>query len=73
MVKTLELAISRAAVLPEAAQEELGRELLRQIDALAALRAEVDIGLAELDAGLGKDLDFAALLKELNAGHAKRS
>jgi hypothetical protein len=73
MVKTLELAMEKAATLPEAAQEELGRELLRQIDALAALRAEIDVGLAELDAGLGKEVDLAALLKELNESHAKRS
>ena len=72
MVKTLELAIEKAAALPEAAQEELGRELLRQIDALNALRAEVDIGLAELDAGLGREIDFEALLTELRDEHAKR-
>jgi hypothetical protein len=73
MVKILELAISKAATLSEAAQEEIGRELIRQIDALAALRAEIDVGLAELDAGLGKEIDFDALLKELNEDHAKQS
>ena len=73
MVKTLELALSKAAALPEAAQEELGREWLRQIDALAALRAEIDVGIAELDAGLGKEIDFAAWLKEVRESYAKRS
>jgi hypothetical protein len=73
MGKTLELAMSKAAALPEAAQEALGRELLRQIDALAALRAEIDAGLAELDAGLGREIDFDALLEELNEEHAKGS
>jgi len=73
MVKTLELALSKIAALPEAAQEEFGRQLLQQVDALEALRAEIDIGLAELDAGLGKEIDFAALLKDLNERHAKRS
>ena len=72
MVKMLELAISKAAALPEAAQEALGRELLRQIDVLANLRAEIDVGLAELDAGLSREIDFDALLKELNEDHAKR-
>ena len=45
MVKTLELALSKVAALPEAAQEEIGREILRRIDALEALRAEIDIGI----------------------------
>jgi hypothetical protein len=51
MVKTLELAMSKAANLPEAAQEQLGRE---RIDALSELRAEIEIGLRELDAALEK-------------------
>jgi hypothetical protein len=73
MVKTLELAMSKAAALPEAAQEKIGLELLKHIEALEALRAEIDIGIRELDAGLGKEIDFDALLKELNEAHAKRS
>jgi hypothetical protein len=64
VVKTLELAISKAANLPEAAQEQLGRELLERIDALAELRAEIEIGLRELDAGLGEDLDIEGLIGE---------
>jgi hypothetical protein len=72
MVKTLEIAMAKAAALPEAAQEELGRALLRHLDELAALRAEIDKGLAELDAGLDRPLDLEALLQELHENHAKR-
>jgi Arc/MetJ-type ribon-helix-helix transcriptional regulator len=72
MVKTLELAISKAAALPEAAQEELGREIIRRIDALEALRAEIDIGIKELDAGLGRELDFDEFLRRARAEHAKK-
>ena len=49
MVKTLELAITKAAALPEAAQEQLGRELLERIENFAALRAAIEIGIGELD------------------------
>jgi hypothetical protein len=42
MVKIRELAISKAAELPEAAQEQLGRELLERLDSLAELRAELE-------------------------------
>jgi hypothetical protein len=38
MIKTLELALSKVAALPDAAQEQIGRELLDRIDALGRLR-----------------------------------
>jgi hypothetical protein len=72
MVKTLELAISKAANLSEAAQEQLGRELLERIDALAELRAEIEIGLKELDAGLGEELDIEALIREARDEYARK-
>jgi hypothetical protein len=64
MVKTLQLALSKAADLPEAAQEQIGRELLERIDALARLRAEIAAGLRELDAGEGEDLDIEEFIKQ---------
>jgi hypothetical protein len=64
MVETLELALSKAAKLPEAAQEQLGRELLERIDTLAALRAELEKDLRELDAGSGEELDIEELIKQ---------
>ena len=47
----------RAAALPEAAQEHLGRELLERIERFNELRAAVEVGIGELDAGLGEELD----------------
>jgi hypothetical protein len=70
MVKTLELAISKAAELPEAAQEQLGREILERLDALAELRAELSIGIRELDAGLGEPLDIEDVIAEARREHA---
>jgi len=73
MVKTLELAISKAANLSEAAQEQLGRELLERIDALAELRAEIEVGLRELDAGLGEELDIEDLIREARDEYARKA
>jgi len=73
MVKTLELAISKAASLPDAAQEQLGRELLERIASLAELRAEIDIGIRELDAGLGEELDIESIIREARAEHGNRA
>jgi hypothetical protein len=71
MVKTLELAITKAATLPEAAQEQLGRELLERIETLAELRAEIEIGVRELDAGMGEELDVEDVIKQARDEHAR--
>jgi hypothetical protein len=70
MVKTLELAMSKAANLSEAAQEQLGREMLERIDALAELRAEIEVGLRELNAGLGEELDIEDIIRRARSDHA---
>jgi hypothetical protein len=63
MTNTLELAIAKAKELPEAAQDMLGLEILDRIAALAALRAELQIGIDELDAGLGGPLDVEDIIR----------
>ena len=73
MVKTLELAMSKAAALPEAAQEALGREMLKHIDELAALRAEIEVGIQQLDASLGRELDLEEFLRRARAEHARKA
>ena len=70
MVKTFEVAVSKVAALPEAAQEQLGRELLERVETLKNLRAQIDEGVAELDTGLGEELDVEELLRQLHKEHA---
>jgi hypothetical protein len=72
MSKTLEIAVTKASALPEAAQERLGYELLERIDNLFALRAAVDVGVAELDAGLGTLLDVEDVIRKGRAEYASR-
>jgi hypothetical protein len=72
MVKTLELAIAKAAELSEAAQEQLGREILERIDTVAELRAELEIAVRELDAGLGEPLDIEDLIAQARREHGAR-
>jgi hypothetical protein len=71
MGTALKLAMAKAADLPEAAQEQLGRELLERIETLTQLRAEIEVGVKELDAGLGEELDVDGLLDQLHAEHAR--
>ncbi len=69
MNKTLDIALSRVAALPEAAQERIGRELLDRVETLSRLRDEIDVGLAELDAGLGAPLAVDDLIRKARAEH----
>jgi hypothetical protein len=71
MVKTLELAFSKAAELPEAAQEQIGRELLDYVERLNALRADLEIGIRQLDAGEGKELDIEDVLRRARERRGK--
>lgn len=61
----LELALREAEALPEEVREELGDQLLHRIHKMIALRDDLEIGLAELDAGLG--LDGKTVFAELKA------
>jgi hypothetical protein len=71
-VKTLGLALQKAAALPEPVQEQLGREILDRIEALTELHAQLEIGLRELDAGLGREIDVEDLIRGLHAEHGAR-
>ena len=72
MSKTLELALAKAAALPEAAQEQIAYALLERIDTLAGLKSAIDEGVAELDAGLGTPLDVEEIIREAHAEYASR-
>jgi hypothetical protein len=66
MVKSVERAM---AELPEADQEQIGRQLLSHVKKLRALRAAVNAGTASLDAGKGTPLDIEEFLRPKNMQH----
>lgn len=66
MVKSLEQAIAELERLPAEDQEQIGRSLLSHVEKLRALRAEVDKGIASLDAGQGKESSIADFLRRKN-------
>ncbi|MGE0753153.1 MAG: hypothetical protein AB7K64_21490 [Variibacter sp.] len=71
MVKILEQALAEVATLPEAAQEDIGRQLLAHVEKLRRLRADIDEGIRSLDAGEGRNIDmaeFKARMKKKYAG-----
>jgi hypothetical protein len=64
MVKTLERAFDEAKALPEEAQEEMGRRWLQELEALRALRADIEEGFRSLAEEGATELDLDELLKE---------
>jgi hypothetical protein len=71
MVKTLERALAEVAGLPEAAQEQIGQELLAHVAKLRALRSDLEEGIASLDAGGGRSLDVEDVLAGARKRHGK--
>ena len=71
MVKTLQKAIAEIASLPDADQEEIGRKLLSHVEKLRQLRADIDAGIASLDAGKGGKLDIKQFIAKMNRGDGR--
>jgi hypothetical protein len=72
MAKVFKEAVDAAATLPEAEQDEIGRELLEHVEKLRALKADLQAGVASLDAGKGRPLDMKEVIARARARHAKR-
>ena len=62
------VSFSKAAKLSEAAQDQIGCDLLEHIDALTRLRAKV--GIRELGVGEGATLDVEDIIRQARAGPA---
>ena len=71
MTKVLREAIAKVEALPEAEQDRIARELIVYLDKLGALRADLAVGIRQLDAGEGRELNIDDFLKEMHAQHRK--
>ena len=63
MTSTLEFVVAKASKLPEAAQDQIALEMLDRVLAFEHLRAEIEIGIREADAGLAEPLDFDDVIR----------
>jgi ABC-type Na+ transport system ATPase subunit NatA len=64
MVKTLEQAIAEVTQLPDADQEQIGRQLLSHVEKLRSLREELDKGVRSLNAGMEKRVDIDKFVRQ---------
>lgn len=71
--KAFQLAITRAKALPEAAQERLGRAVLSGIEKLETLRADLHVGIDQLDRGEGRPIDVYEIIGQARRQHGRSS
>ncbi len=64
MNRALQQAMAELATLPDADQEEIGRQLLLHVEKLRNLRDDLDQGIRSLDAGKGRPIDIAQFVRE---------
>ena len=72
MTNTLDAAVEALEQLPEADQENIGRQVLQHVEKLRLLRGAIDQGLHSLDAGGGIELDIDEVISRARAGHDRR-
>ena len=71
MTRVLREAIAKVEALSEAEQDRIARELIDYLDKLNALRAEVEIGIRQLDAGEGRELDIEDVIRLAREEHCR--
>ena len=64
MVRTFERAIAEVAALPDADQEEIGRQVLSHVDKLRRLREKLDQSIRSLDAGKGRTFSIEEFIRQ---------
>lgn len=71
--KTLKLAMDKAGELPRQAQEQIAREVLDRVNTIEHMRAALQVGVSQLDAGLGQPLDLRAVIDRAHREHEAES
>jgi hypothetical protein len=69
MTKPLKEAVAVVEQLPEADQENIGRQMLTHVQKLQALRADIDAGIRSLDAGEGRELEVDDVIADARKRH----
>ena len=71
MNKMVEKAVGELSTLPEQVQDQLAAELLRKVEKWRALKADIDEGIADLEAGNAREIDMEDFIRRARARHAK--
>jgi hypothetical protein len=69
VARSVELAVTALASLPERDQDRMGRQVLTYIERLLQLRADIDKGSGSIEAGASEALDIEDFLRQQNERH----
>ena len=72
MTNALKKAVAEVERLPEADQEQIGRQVINHVQKLRALRADIDAGIRSLDGGKGQELDIEDVIEVARHKHGGR-
>lgn len=72
MTKVFAEAVKKIAELSEDTQNEIGYQLMDHYAAIQELREELAVGIRQLDAGLGKELDIEDVISRAQKRHGKK-
>jgi hypothetical protein len=64
-----EIAVSKVQKLPDDTREQIGRDVLLRIEKLERLRTDLQIGIDQLDAGEGTEIDIEEIISQLPSQH----
>lgn len=67
----LDVAITKAQSLPEETREQIGRDVLLRIEKLEQLRADLQLGIDQLDAGQGTEIAIGEIISRARREHGK--
>jgi len=65
----LDVAIRKAKGLPDETREQIGRDMLVRIEKLERLRADLQLGIDQLDAGRGTEVDIDEIIGKARRQH----
>ena len=72
MTNALSAAVEALELLPEADQENIGRQVLQHVEKLRVLRADVDAGIRSFESGAGQQLEIDDVIAVARHRHGKR-
>ena len=72
MTNALEAAVEALEQLPEADQENIGRQVLQHVEKLRLLRTDIEAGIRSLEAGKGQLMEIDDVIAIARQRHGKR-
>jgi hypothetical protein len=73
MKTAFEVAVRKAKELPAETREQIGRDVLLRIEKLERLRADLQIGIDQLDAGQGSAIDITDIIIRAHRQHGPKT